>query len=158
MKCLKTEKHLGLHYYREFWWLWKYTSFFHFPISSFLGSVTESRKFCFSFLNISLHSIIFLKPLLFLDILVFVIATDSWVGRMVNWIICLVFPSCLCVEIFWLFSRELNWFQLLYFSDAGLCQAHPDQRTLRRFISSRTCDRTIQGMEGILQAKSSVPL
>lgn len=42
----------------------------------------------------------------------------------------------------------------IYFSDVGLSQDHPDQRTLRRFILSRTCGSMTPEMAGTVHAKA----
>lgn len=67
------------------------------------------------------------------------------------------------VQTSWRYSRELRTFfsspspplQLIYFSDVGHSQDHPDQRTLRRFILSRTCGNTIPETAGTVHAKAA---
>lgn len=53
------------------------------------------------------------------------------------------------------FSSPPPPLQLIYFSDAGHSQDHPDQRTLRRFILSRTCGSTIPETAGTVHAKAA---
>lgn len=53
------------------------------------------------------------------------------------------------------FSSPPPPLQLIYFSDAGHSQDHPDQRTLRRFILSRTWGSTIPETAGTVHAKAA---